>query len=194
MKSKNSQSNIQPVISVLSNENEKINVFQIDQKDGWSICDFVCANENRLQLYFPITLEANLTPDLAKRFADIKYKEFEDKEEFLFTVKPENSRKVIGLVYIKELDWETGQGEFAYCIDYNYEGKGIASNIVDSLSNYAFESLQLKTLQIIVHETNLASIGVAKKCNFAWIKTLPEEYAPRGNKPMDMELYERYKK
>ncbi len=184
---------IEPVLQVLSKENEKINVYKIHPKDGWGLCDFIVANEHRLDLYFPKTKEANLTPDLSKAFAKTKTKEYENREEFLYTIKPEGSKRIIGLVYIKELDWEIQQGEFAYCIDYNYEGKGITSKVVDGLSEYAFKDLGLKTLQIIAHKTNFSSINVAKRCKFTWIKTLAKEYTPPGRDPLDMELYERYK-
>ena len=81
-------------------------------------------------------------------------REFAARTEYLFTLKEESSKKVIGLIYIKELDKVEGQGEFAYGIDYNFEGKGIISKAVSELTTYAFESLNLDRLQIIVHKTN----------------------------------------
>ncbi len=183
----------QPVVSIRSKEGELINIFKIDKNDAWSICDFVTANEDRLLDFFPGTREQNLTPDLSKRFVKLKEKEFDVKEEFLFTLRPEKLNKVIGLIYIKELDWNKKQGEFAYAIDYNFEGKGITSQIIKKLSELAFEVFDLETLQIIVHKTNIASIRVAEKCNFVWVKTLKKIFTPRGRDPMDMELYERYK-
>jgi len=160
--------------------------------DAWSICDFVTANENRLKRYFPITLRENLTPDLSKIFAENKVKEYHNKEEFLFTIK-EKPKQIIGLIYLKKLDWNKKQGEFAYCIDYKFEGKGITTKSIKLLSDYAFENLALKTLQIIVHKTNLPSIKIAENCNYTWIKTLKKEHTPPGENPLDMELFELYK-
>jgi len=99
---------------------------------------------------------------------------------------------VLGLVYLKELDWENKQGEFAYCIAKELQGKGLISKSVSALSNYAFESLGLSTLQIITHKTNLGSVKVALKSNFSWQKTLINKFTPPGRPPMDMELYELY--
>ena len=183
----------QNILAIQDKEGEFLYVHKIHPEDGWSLCDMITANEDRLQLFFPKTKAANLTPDLSRRFAKEKSQQFEEKDEFLFTVKPEKSRKIIGLIYIKELDWKKKQGEFAYCIDYNYEGRGIASKIVNELSVHAFENLGLSTLQIIVHKANIASIKVAEKCNFTWVKTLVKSYTPIGRKPMDMELYELYR-
>lgn len=165
---------------------------KIQTKDAWNLCDFIVANEDRLKVFFPKTLEDNLTPDLSKRFVEIKVKQFELKKEFLFTIKEKESHILMGLVYLKELDWKNMQGEFAYCIGYQFEGKGLVSKSVNALSQYAFNDLNLKTLQIIVHKSNIGSVKVAENCNFIWQKTLPNEFTPPGKEALDMELYELY--
>ena len=83
-------------------------------------------------------------------------------------------------------------GEFAYCIDKAYEGKGWMSQIVKKTSRYAFDVLELKTLQIIAHHTNKGSIRVAEKCGFKWQKVLKASHTPPGEGPLDMQLYELY--
>ncbi|GAB1856975.1 GNAT family N-acetyltransferase [Flavobacteriaceae bacterium MHTCC 0001] len=162
-------------------------------KDAWNICNFAVANEDRLKRYFPKTLEQNLTPDLSNIFVKKKVTQFTNQEEFLFTIKKYETNDLVGLVYLKELDWTKKQGEFAYAIDYNIEGKGITTKAVTELSNYAFQELDIETLQIIVHKDNFSSVKVAEKCNFTWIKTLEKGYTPPGKAPLDMELYELYK-
>ncbi len=164
----------------------------IHGKDAWKICDFMVANEDRFRPYFPKTLEESLTPTLAKHFCEKKAKQFQNKEEFLFTIKEKESETLVGLVYIKELDWNKKQGEFAYCIGYPFERQNITTKAVKLLSNYAFNSLDLKTLQIIVHKDNISSVGVALNNKYIWQKTLVNEFTPTGDNPLDMELYELY--
>jgi ribosomal-protein-alanine N-acetyltransferase len=165
----------------------------IEEKDAWNLCDLMTANEDRFKQFFPGTLAQNLTPELSAYFTKKKVKEYHTRQEFLFTIKEQNTNALIGLVYIKELDWDKKQGEFAYCIGYQFENKGIISKATVALSKYAFEELGLQTLQIIVHKTNLGSVKVAEKCNFVWQKTLLKEYTPPNEAPLDMELYELYK-
>ena len=81
----------------------------------------------------------------------------------------------------------------AYCIGYPFEGQGLTSKAIKELSNHAFETLELETLQIVVHKTNTGSIKVAKNNDFKWIKTLEKEFTPTNETPIDMELYELYK-
>ena len=162
----------------------------IHSGDAWKICDFCVVNEDRLKRYFPKTLEQNLNPTLSNYFVQSKVKAFENKNEFLFTLKHSETRELAGLIYLKELNWETKQGEFAYCIGYTFEGNGLTSKAIEQLSQYAFNDLGLETLQIIAHKDNLASVNVALKNNFIWIKTLINEFTPIGEETLDMELYE----
>jgi len=175
----------------------QFNGFEINpvhEGDAWKICDFCVANADRFKRYFPKTLEQNLNPTLSQFFVEKKAKQFKNEEEFLFTIKHSESRELAGLVYIKELDWKTKQGEFAYCIGYTFEGQGITTNAVEALSKYAFNDLGLKTLQIIAHKDNLPSVKVAINNSFKWQKTLLNGFTPTGEQPLDMELYELYKK
>jgi len=165
----------------------------VHEGDAWKICDFITVNSDRLQRYFPKTLAQNLTPTLSQLFVEKKLKEAQAKTEFLFTLKHSESRLLVGLIYLKELDWNKKQGEFAYCIDYKFEGNDLSKKAVSALSKYAFETLGLATLQIIVHKDNIPSVKVALANNFTWIKTLEQSFAPPGENALDMELYELYK-
>ena len=160
--------------------------------DAESLHSFIASNKDRINRYFPKTVAQNSTLEWSKIFADKKVNEFNDKEEFLFTLKEKNKDKLVGLIYLKALDWEKKKGEFAYCIDKSLERKGITTQAIKQLSEFAFDQLKLETLQIIVHKSNIPSIKIAKNCNFYWIKTLEKEFTPPGEKPLDMELYELY--
>lgn len=162
----------------------------IHNGDAWKICDFMVTNQDRLKRYFPKTLQQNLTPTLSQLFVDKKVKQYNNKEEFLFTLKSSETKTLAGLIYIKEVDHHIKQGEFAYCIDYNFQGKGLITKSVAALSSYAFKNLDLNTLQIIVFKDNISSVKVANNNSFKWIKTLKNEFTPIGENPLDMELYE----
>ncbi len=161
---------------------------KIKENDASDIHHLMVSNAKRFQRFFPKTLEANLTLVSANVFARQKVKQFDNSEEFLFTIKKDED--VVGLVYIKELDWKKKQGEFAYCLDKKCESNGVMTGAVKRLSVYAFDRLGLETLQIIAHISNIGSIKVAKKCNFKWQRTLLKEHIPPKEDPLDMELYE----
>nr|WP_321229482.1 GNAT family N-acetyltransferase [uncultured Psychroserpens sp.] len=165
----------------------------IHEGDAWKICDLMVANADRFKRYFPGTLAENLNPTLSKLFVEKKVKAFNTEKEFLFTLKHSETRELAGLIYIKEVDLNIKQGEFAYCIGYTFEGQGLTSKSVKALSKHAFETLGLETLQIIAHKDNISSVKVALNNGFEWQKTLENEFTPTGEAPLNMELYELYK-
>lgn len=165
-------------------------ITKISSEDALGIHQLMIANADRFKKYFPKTLEANQLLPLAEQFAVQKEKEFNAKEEFLFVIK--NKENVIGLIYVKELDWNKKQGELAYCIAKEESKKGLMTKVVEFVSQYAFTTFQLNILQIIVHKDNIASVKVATNNNYMWQKTLLNEYTPPNESPLDMELYELY--
>ena len=166
---------------------------KICEADTSGLTEFMTSNSKRFQKFFPKTLAQNLTLEDSKKFAFLKSQEHDSKLEFTFVLKDQNSKKIIGLVILKELDWDKKQGEFAYCIDTGFEGKGLITKAVKLLSQHAIDDIGLEILQIVVHSSNNGSIKVAKNCGYKWQKTLLKAYAPPNESPLDMELFELYK-
>ena len=171
---------------------ENYSIAPIAMKDAWRICDFVVSNTERLKADFPRTVQANLTPTLAEIFVAKKVKEYDNGLEYLFTLKENTNRTIIGLIYLKELQKIPGQGELAYCIGYRYEGKGLTSIMVAHIMDWAFKELNLQTLQIIANKSNIASIKIAKKLGFVYQRTLSKYHQQYNGDLVDMELFENY--
>lgn len=171
----------------------QINSFHIDflkQEDAESLSEMMVSNSNRFNRYFPITLSKNLSLQDSEKYIIEKNKERETKSEYTFAIKESTSFKIAGIIILKEINWNIKKGEFAYCIDMNFENKGIMSKAILSVSKFAFDVIELDKLQIIVHKDNIGSTKVAQKSNFIWKKTLLNEYTPPNESPLDMELYE----
>lgn len=173
--------------------NESFSIEPLSLLDVKSLNKLMISNAENFSHYLPKTLKQNLTLEASQKFVVSKVEKHLSKDEFLFVIKEKQNNEVSGLVYIKDLNWTKKQGEFAYCIDPKFEGKGWMSKTIRLLSDYALKNLGLEKLQIIVHKSNIGSIKVAEKCNFIWQKTLKNEYIPPNKSPLDMELYELYK-
>lgn len=162
----------------------------IQSKDAWRLCNFVVANEDYLKDDFPETLKENSTPAMADLFVVKKEKQFSEHEEYLFTIKENTNRTIIGLVYVKELKKRLVQAELCYCLGYQYQGKGLMTQCVQTIMGWAFNQKKLNRLQIIVHESNAASIRIAEKCGFEFITVLQKEHRRSNGDVVDMLLYE----
>ncbi|MFD0795997.1 GNAT family N-acetyltransferase [Maribacter chungangensis] len=177
--------------------NLKVKGFEIapiQEKDAWRLCDFMVANSERFKNDFPGTLKQNLNPTLSALFVQEKARQFTAGQEFLFTVKEQEHRTIIGLIYVKELQKKEGQGELAYCIGYEHEGKGLMTRFLNQIIPWAFTKLGLGTLQIIAHKDNKGSTRIAEKLGFSWQETLPEAHKRYNGDVVDMERYEKYRK
>lgn len=162
----------------------------LQPNDADQLHQFIKSNNERLKRYFPKTVSSNTTLELSTEYIALKNKEIAEKANFTFAIREKESQTIAGLIILKKLDWDKKQGEFAYCIGSELVGKRIASFAVKKIKQFAFDELGLKTLQIISHRTNLGSIKVAKNTGFVWQRTLPNEFTPTDEAPLDMELYE----
>ncbi len=162
------------------------------ESDASPLHNFIMANSDRLKRYFPVTLSSNETLEKSGEYITIKNKEIEEKTNFTFAIRNKESNQIVGLIILKKIKWNEKQAEFAYCIDSEFEGKGLTSFAVKEMTQFAFDDLSLKTLQIISHKTNFASVKVAENNGFVWQRTLQNEFTPTNELPLDMELYELY--
>lgn len=169
---------------------DAFNIDFLKTDDAKNLSEMMVSNSERFKRYFPITLSKNISLEASKKYILEKNIEIQNNSEFTFAIKNIFSNKIAGVIIIKEINWEMKQGEFAYCVDFNSENKGLMSKAIYNLTKYVFEIIGLEKLQIIVHKENVGSLKVAKKCNFIWQKTLLNEYTPPNELPLDMELYE----
>ena len=172
------------------NKQEAFYIAPLAPGDTKSLSKLMITNAERFKRYFPKTLSSNLTLEATERYIESKITEFEIKSGFTFAIKENETQTIMGLVIFKKVDWQTKQAEIAYCIGKEYERKGWVTKAVKIVIKYAFNELNLKTLQIIAHKTNLASVKVADNNGFVWQRTLIDEFTPTDELPLDMELYE----
>ena len=159
-------------------------------EDALSLNKLLVLNTERFKRYLPKTISENKTLESTKLYIIKRNASKEAKTEYTFTIKDKSTKNVAGLIILKAIDWDKKRGEFAYCIGKPHKGKGWMSEAVQATSKFVFNELKLKTLQIISHKSNFASIKVAERNNFIWQKTLKNEFTPVGQQPIDMELYE----
>lgn len=169
---------------------DNISIDKLKPIDANQLYLFMIENRERFSKFFPATLSSNETLEKSVAYIDSKEIEIQQKLNFTFAIREIDSQKIIGLIIIKKIDWINRIGELAYCIGNDFGGKGVVTKAVKALSSCAYDRLELKTLQIIAHKTNLESIKVAENNAFVWQRTLIDEFTPTNELPLNMELYE----
>lgn len=168
----------------------QISIHQLQTGDALQLNKFLVSNTERFIRYLPKTLDENSTLESTQIYVKGKIEQAHNKTEFVYIIKDKYNIEIVGLMILKNLDWSTKQGEFAYCIGNRYKGNGWMSEAVIAMTKFAVEELGLKTIQIIAHKTNFSSVKVAEQSGFKWKRTLINEFKPLNEAPLDMELYE----
>lgn len=159
--------------------------------DAYDLNRLMSANNERFRRFFPGTLSQNLSVTDSQRYIRGKQQLLEDREEYTLGLRDKESDKVVGLIILKDIHWDEKRGELAYCISPDFGGRNWTSQAVSLLSEYAFNTLGLVDLRIMVHKSNVPSVRVAEKSGFTWVKTSIGSFRPPGESPLNMEFYQR---
>ncbi|TVZ52555.1 GNAT family N-acetyltransferase [Dokdonia sp. Hel_I_53] len=171
---------------------EEFNIIPLEEIEAQELHNLIAKNKEFWGRYFPVTIAKTETLSKTLLFIAELALQKSKEELFLFGLRAFDTGLLIGIIYLKNIDWELKEAELAYAIDKGYKNRGWTSSAVTSVSDKAF-NMGLKTLIIIAHKSNKGSVSVAKKSGYLWSRTLKNEFTPTGEEPLDMELFIRKK-
>jgi [ribosomal protein S5]-alanine N-acetyltransferase len=76
------------------------------------------------------------------------------------------SLELAGTIVLKNIDTERKYAEIGYELFTKFQGRGIMSAALDKLTDLAFSTMGLKTLEAFTHRDNLKSRKLLEKFNF----------------------------
>lgn len=117
-------------------------------------------------LYRPIAK----TIDDARAFIDRVNKGFEDCTIIYWGICLKDEPKIIGTVCLWKISQELEQAETGYELMPLYQGKGYIQEAFAAVLNYAFNVLELKTIEAEVIPGNVKSVGLLKRFGFFQFK------------------------
>ena len=148
-------------------EGKKCYVRTFQEKDARSLTGLVSRNK-----YFWSTYEPLNRPDYYT--VETQYKKIQEslylmssQREFTFGIYPLGTDHLIGhiaLYSVKRLPYSSGF--IGYAMDEAYVGKGIATEAVELIVNFAFKEVGLHRIEAYVAPENKASIRVLEKVGF----------------------------
>ena len=161
----------------------------ISNEDASIYHSFVDQNKSRLIKYFPKTVDAN--KDIPSTTAHIieRLKLADKKEFFTFVISDNSSEKIIGAVFIKDLDWNIPKGELGFFVDKDHEGKGIITKSVSIITKHCFVTLGLNKVFMRIAEDNISSKRVAEKNDFQAEGFLRKDFKTSEGKLIDVLYY-----
>lgn len=102
-----------------------------------------------------------------------------DQRERRFIIE-ELHRKMVGLVELTEIDHIHRRGEFGIIVAPAWQGRGIATAATKLALQYAFKTLNLRKLYLVVDRENLSAVHIYEKCGFQVEGVLVDEFFING--------------
>jgi RimJ/RimL family protein N-acetyltransferase len=89
-----------------------------------------------------------------------------NKKEFHFAIANICDDKMLGLIGVKEINFQVGTCEIGYWLGKEHHNKGIITQAINKISQYCFNELELNIIKAIVFVSNTASVKALGKAGF----------------------------
>lgn len=144
-------------------------------------------NKTPLTLYFPGTVKENETLEKTEAYIQTKLRAHKARAYFPFGIF--QNEQLIGIVQIKNIDWQIPKCELGYFLDKDFKGQGIITQKVGEVVQYCFETLELKKVFLRIDPENIGSNLVALKNGFELEGVLKCEFRRGDGKLVDVNYY-----
>ena len=127
----------------------------------------------------------------ALNFIKSSYDDFKLHKEITFAIDYKNKSILLlaGTIGIKDIDYVNKKADIGYWIGKQYQGKGIATECVKLVVNYAFDELKLEEILAYVFLDNKQSIRVLEKNGFVKTPAEANEYHHISNSYRNSLIY-----
>ncbi|AHN23339.1 GNAT family N-acetyltransferase [Lysinibacillus sphaericus] len=153
--------------NVVSIQGEKCYVRTFQEKDAQSLTGLVSRNKYFWSTYEPLQRPEYYTVDAQYKKIQESLYLMSSKREFTFGIYEQGTNNLIGhiaLYAIKRLPYSSAF--VGYAMDEIYIGKGIVTEAVELVVQFAFEQIGLHRVEAYVSTENNASIRVLEKSGF----------------------------
>ena len=87
---------------------------------------------------------------------------------------------LIGFIDLHDIDWANGHASIGYWLDRDYTGRGIMTQAVSAIGEYAFEALDMHRIEIHVATENHRSRRIPERLGFTLEGVLRQVQRLRG--------------
>lgn len=108
------------------------------------------------------------TKEEVKRLLDKYIGSYERLDYYRWAVVEKESNICIGQIAIFLVDSKNHFCEIEYALGSNFHRKGYASEAVKLILDFSFNKVNFHKVQVCHKESNVASQGVIRKCNFTY--------------------------
>lgn len=168
---------------------ENFTIRPIKEEDAENYFKLIENNRENIAEFFPDTVTDTKDINSTISLINKKVSLWEKREGQYFTVYDILTKKIIGVVSIKNIDWKTEKCELSFFIDNNYRSRGVTTKAVKLIIEYCFRDLQLNKVFLRIAEKNIASRHVAEKNGFIKEGILRKDFKTSDGRWLDLIYY-----
>lgn len=92
--------------------------------------------------------------------------DWDSGKELGFWIYDKTTDEYLGAIWLHEIDWSVPKFEVGYWLRSSKAGEGFMTEAVNALTQYAFETLKSKRIEIRTDPENVKSRKVAERCGY----------------------------
>lgn len=110
----------------------------------------------------------------------IKCSKRKNKRSYHFGIELKSEKKLVGEIDINHIDYFNQGASISYWVNQKYWKKGIASESIKPIIEFAFNNLKLRRLYLFVYASNESSNNFAKMSGFKLEGTLRKSHKSKA--------------
>jgi ribosomal-protein-serine acetyltransferase len=170
-------------------EFDNIQLRPFRNEDCLAFHNLILRNRQRLEKYFPVTVRSTETIEATKKYVYERIYLAEKREFISFILVSKETASVLGLIFLKNIDWNIPKSEMGFFIDKEYEGKGIITKGVSAVVRHSFTELKLNKVFMRIGEDNPGSKRIAEKSGFKFEGNLRNDFKSHNGELLDVLYY-----
>jgi RimJ/RimL family protein N-acetyltransferase len=152
-------------------ESERLYIRPCLPDDGKIVHETIVRSKEQLKMWLPFAKE-DRTVDEVEDGIRQSYAEFIKRTDFRLHIFLKETDEFIGSTGFHRVDWEIPKVEIGYWLDTRHTRKGYMREVVQTLTTFAFDTLQVNRVEIRCDEKNIASRRIPEKLGYVLEGTL----------------------
>lgn len=170
-------------------DNYKIEL--LNENGGEALFNLIDKNRTRLEDFFAGTVSKTRTLEDTLNYCVEIQNRIKVKSYFPYMITDISTGQFVGLVDVKNIDWNVPKAELGSFIDNRYEGKGIVTKATNLVVDYIVEKHKFLKLLCRANSRNKGSIAVILKNGFELEGTIRKDYRTTKGEIVDLNYYGR---
>lgn len=169
-------------------ETERLIIRIPNAGDSKQLIQAIKESHERLIPWFPWAKEIPTEEESEARLR-ASYAKYLLREDFLLHLYLKDSGTLIGSSGLHVRDWNVPKFEIGYWVRTGYEGKGLITEAVTSITKFGFDIVGAKKILIRMNSKNLLSEAVAIRAGYFYEGTLRNFEKDTSGNLADMKFY-----